>query len=84
LRASRSVTQNDPELSTAETTRTLPSAPITPDSVWPDTIVVETNLANLVGEIRTALGDDPGQPGFIRTVHRFGYAFRRHQTPADR
>jgi hypothetical protein len=29
----------------------------------------------LVGEIRTALGDDPRRPKFIRTVHRFGYAF---------
>ena len=27
-------------------------------------------------EIRDALGDDPSKPRFIRTVHRFGYAFR--------
>ena len=38
--------------------------------------VVEKNLANLVSEIRDALGDDPSRPRFIRTVHRFGYAFR--------
>jgi hypothetical protein len=46
------------------------------DRLWPDTFVVEKNLANLVGEIRDALGDDSSNPQFIRTVHRFGYAFR--------
>jgi DNA-binding winged helix-turn-helix (wHTH) protein len=46
------------------------------DRLWPDTFVVEKNLANLVGEIRDALGDDSSNPRFIRTVHRFGYAFR--------
>lgn len=43
---------------------------------WPATFVVEKNLANLVSEIREAIGDDPSNPRFIRTVHRFGYAFR--------
>ena len=38
--------------------------------------MVEKNLTNLVSEIREALGDDPVHPRFIRTVHRFGYAFR--------
>ncbi len=46
------------------------------DRLWPTTFVVEKNLANLVGEIRDALGDDPSNPRFIRTIHRFGYAFR--------
>ena len=46
------------------------------DRLWPDTFVVEKNLANLVGEIRDALGDDSSNSQFIRTVHRFGYAFR--------
>jgi DNA-binding winged helix-turn-helix (wHTH) protein len=46
------------------------------ERLWPDTWVVEANLANLVGEIRRALGDDPRRPRFVRTVHRFGYAFR--------
>ena len=46
------------------------------ERVWPGTFVVEKNLANLVGEIRDAIGDDPANPRFIRTVHRFGYAFR--------
>jgi len=46
------------------------------DRLWPGTFVVEKNLANLVSEIRDAIGDDPANPRFIRTVHRFGYAFR--------
>ncbi len=46
------------------------------DRLWPTTFVVEKNLANLIGEIRDALGDDPSNPRFIRTIHRFGYAFR--------
>ena len=46
------------------------------DRLWPNTFVVEKNLANLVSEIREAMGDDPSHPQFIRTVHRFGYAFR--------
>ena len=46
------------------------------ERLWPTTFVVEKNLANLIGEIRAALGDDPSNPRFIRTVHRFGYAFR--------
>jgi DNA-binding winged helix-turn-helix (wHTH) protein len=46
------------------------------DRLWPRTFVVEANLSNLVGELRRALGDDPRVPRFIRTVHRFGYAFR--------
>ena len=52
------------------------------DRLWPDTFVVEKNLANLVSEIRQALGDSPSAPGFIRTVPRYGYAF--HETmPGD-
>jgi non-specific serine/threonine protein kinase len=46
------------------------------DRLWPGTFVVDKNLTNLVSEIREALGDDPANPRFIRTVHRFGYAFR--------
>jgi DNA-binding winged helix-turn-helix (wHTH) protein len=46
------------------------------DRLWPSTFVVEKNLANLVGEIRDAIGDHPSNPRFIRTIRRFGYAFR--------
>ena len=50
--------------------------------LWPDTFVVEANLSNLVAEVRTALGDDPKRPRFIRTVHGFGYAFLGGGDPA--
>ncbi len=43
--------------------------------LWPDTFVVDTNLASLIAEIRDALQDDAKQPRFIRTAHRVGYAF---------
>ena len=46
------------------------------DHLWPNTFVVEANLANLIGEVRRVLNDDPRRPRFVRTVHRFGYAFR--------
>ena len=45
------------------------------DRLWPDSFVVEANLANLVGEVRAALDDSPRAPRYVRTVHRFGYAF---------
>jgi DNA-binding winged helix-turn-helix (wHTH) protein len=46
------------------------------EQLWPDTFVVEKNLVNLIGEIRDALGDDAAHPRFVRTIQRFGYAFR--------
>src|SRR4029453_12683657 len=46
------------------------------DRLWPDTFVVEKNLANLVSEVRQALGENPSDARFIRTVSRYGYAFR--------
>ena len=45
------------------------------ERLWPSTFVAEANLSNLVAEIRQALGDNARAPRFIRTVHRFGYAF---------
>jgi DNA-binding winged helix-turn-helix (wHTH) protein len=45
------------------------------DELWPDTFVQEVNLANLVSEVRQAIGDDARKPTFLRTVHGFGYAF---------
>lgn len=41
------------------------------ERLWPDVVVDEANLKNLVGEIRAAFGDEK----VIRTVHRYGYAF---------
>ena len=56
------------------------------ERLWPATFVVEKNLANLVSEIRAAIDDDPSDPRFIRTVPRFGYAFREtvHRTGTGR
>jgi len=45
--------------------------------------VVEKNLVNLIAEIRAALGDDAAHPTFVRTVHRFGYAFRDPTSQPD-
>ena len=45
------------------------------DVIWPGTHVSESTLAVVVTGIRQALGDDARRPRFIRTVHRFGYAF---------
>jgi DNA-binding winged helix-turn-helix (wHTH) protein len=45
------------------------------ERLWPDTFVSEANLAGLVTEIRSALGDTARRPTYIRTVHRYGYAF---------
>jgi Tol biopolymer transport system component/DNA-binding winged helix-turn-helix (wHTH) protein len=51
------------------------------DRLWPGTFVVEKNLANLVAEIREALGDNRSDQRFIRTVPRYGYSFRESTSP---
>ena len=43
--------------------------------LWPDTFVVDTNLASLIAEIREALGDNAKASRFVRTAHRIGYGF---------
>jgi DNA-binding winged helix-turn-helix (wHTH) protein len=59
------------------------SKTILQERLWPATYVAEANLPNLIGEIRSVLDDDPQQPRFIRTVHRFGYAFSGSVVAAD-
>ena len=54
------------------------------DRLWPETYVVEANLANIVGEIRAALGDDPRRPRYVRTIHGFGYAFQEAGATVER
>jgi DNA-binding winged helix-turn-helix (wHTH) protein len=44
-------------------------------TLWPDSFVTDGSLSQLVTEIRQALGDSARQPKFVRTVHRYGYAF---------
>ena len=53
------------------------------ERLWPATFVAEANLSNLIGELRSALGDQSRPPVFIRTVHRFGYAFCGDATITD-
>jgi DNA-binding winged helix-turn-helix (wHTH) protein len=43
--------------------------------LWPHTFVSDGSLAVLVAELRGALGDHVQRPVFVRTLHRFGYAF---------
>ena len=43
--------------------------------LWPSTFVSDATLSSLVAEVRDALGEHAGSGGFVRTVHRFGYAF---------
>jgi DNA-binding winged helix-turn-helix (wHTH) protein len=45
------------------------------ERLWPGTFVTDANLPVLVAELRSALHDRPRAPKFVRTVHRFGYAF---------
>jgi DNA-binding winged helix-turn-helix (wHTH) protein len=45
------------------------------DAVWPGTFVVDSSLAGVVKELRSALGDDAKEPRFVRTVYGHGYAF---------
>jgi DNA-binding winged helix-turn-helix (wHTH) protein len=45
------------------------------ERLWPGVFVAEANLSNLVAEIRAALNDAARAPRFVRTAHRFGYAF---------
>jgi DNA-binding winged helix-turn-helix (wHTH) protein len=45
------------------------------ERLWPNTFVSEVNLASLMVEVRTALGDTARQQRFVRTARRYGYAF---------
>src|SRR4030042_2904962 len=45
------------------------------DALWPDTHVGYTSLAQVVTEVRRAIGDRAGVDRLIRTGRRFGYAF---------
>lgn len=45
------------------------------DTVWSDCVVSDGALTQAVRTLRRALGDDPREPSFIRTVSRRGYRF---------
>lgn len=44
-------------------------------SLWPDSVVEESNLSVNVSALRKALGENPAHPQFIETVPRRGYRF---------
>ena len=45
------------------------------EKLWPSTFVSEGTLTSLLADVRSAIGDDVREKRWIRTVHRFGYAF---------
>jgi hypothetical protein len=45
------------------------------ERLWPGTFVSDGTLASLLVEVRSAIGDSARDSRFVRTVHRFGYAF---------
>jgi DNA-binding winged helix-turn-helix (wHTH) protein len=45
------------------------------DTVWSDVVVSDGALSQAVRTLRRALGDDPREPAFIRTISRHGYRF---------
>lgn len=52
-------------------------------AVWPDVFISENNLATVVRDLRSALGDDAQEPRFIRTAYGFGYSFVADVVAAD-
>jgi DNA-binding winged helix-turn-helix (wHTH) protein len=45
------------------------------ERLWPRTFVSDATLNSVVAEVRAALGETARTEGFVRTLHRFGYAF---------
>jgi DNA-binding winged helix-turn-helix (wHTH) protein len=45
------------------------------ERLWPSTFVSESTLSSLVAEVRDGLDEKAGSARFVRTAHRFGYAF---------
>jgi DNA-binding winged helix-turn-helix (wHTH) protein len=54
------------------------------EGLWPGTFVAESNVPTLINEVRAALQDDGHRPRYVRTVHRFGYAFCGAAAPVGR
>lgn len=45
------------------------------ERLWPGTFVSDGALTSLLVEVRNAIGDEARHSLYVRTVHRFGYAF---------
>jgi DNA-binding winged helix-turn-helix (wHTH) protein len=43
--------------------------------IWPDLPAGGTTIARLLSEVRAAIDPPPPAESFVRTLHRFGYAF---------
>lgn len=54
------------------------------ETLWPKSFVTGRSLARLVADLRKALDDRGKVPKFIRTIHRFGYAFVAQADPLPR
>lgn len=52
------------------------------EHLWPGTFVSDSNLPSLISEIRDAIADHRREPGLLRTLHGFGYAFQAEQGSA--
>src|SRR5512139_1308383 len=52
------------------------------DRIWGVAAISEGVLTTAVGELRQALGESAQHPRFLRTVHRFGYAFEGGESGA--
>src|SRR5687768_16160101 len=53
-------------------------------AVWSDVVVSDGALSQAVRTLRRALGDDPREPVFIRTVSRHGYRFVHPEVVEER
>jgi adenylate cyclase len=45
------------------------------DAVWKESFVTQNAMTRVIARLRKALGDDPKQPRFIKTVQTRGYLF---------
>jgi len=61
------------------------------ERLWPGTFVSDGALTSLLVEVRNAIGDEARHSLYVRTIHRFGYAFcgsaremRREVSPGSR
>jgi DNA-binding winged helix-turn-helix (wHTH) protein len=45
------------------------------EKLWPGTFVSDGTLTSLLAEVRSAIEDEAHEPRFVKTLHRFGYAF---------
>ena len=70
------------ELLVAERPRALRKQDLR-ERLWPETYVSNTALAQLVTELRKAIGDEAREGRWIRTVFGFGYAFAGETEAAD-